>query len=253
MITFLDWLTVHDDTESLLRLLENAEYFTPASYNSVFEAELEKLAQRHRDPEVQNQIEAMKGFDFGNYIARSLVRAGFRNDDVQEHFHQLIMKLILSPGQVFRGWNPKVHGPLERRLRASVWNAIRAIIQKTHNRQKRVTLTDPAVMAERNPSRQPYSGVLDEFRRVVAEKLGKLALALFDWRMEGNDTKDFPGLPNSARPGKYVIKREVQGIKALAHRFSMESGDPAFLKMVEKAMAGEAATVAKRQAARPRG
>ena len=106
MITFLDWLIVHD-TEALLRLLESAEYFDPQNYNPVFEGELEKLAQSHHDPEVQEQIAALRGFDFGSYVARSLVRAGFRNDDVETYFHDLIMKLLLSPGRVFKGWNPK--------------------------------------------------------------------------------------------------------------------------------------------------
>ena len=108
-------------------------------------------------------------------------------------------------------------------------------------------------MAERNPAKEPYSGVLDDFRTMVAEKLGKLALAILDWRMEGRDTKDMVQRAEFGNPSVYSIKREVGEIKKLAHRFAMESGDPMFLRRVEKAMAGEAATIAKRQAARPRG
>jgi len=160
MITFCDWLTVHD-TEALLRLLENAEYFDPVAYNPVFEGELEKLAQVHHDPEVQMQIAALRGFDFGSYIARSLVRAGFRNDDVVNYFHDLIMKLVLSPGKVFRNYNPAKHGPLERRFRASVWNGIRNIVEKIQNRRKVVTLADPSVMAQQQqfPMNRVPSGV----------------------------------------------------------------------------------------------
>jgi len=116
-----------------------------------------------------------------------------------------------------------------------------------------VTLTDPSVMAERNPARQPYSGVLDDFRKMVAEKLGRLAAAILDWRIEGKDIKDMAGRAELGSPSVYSIKREVGEIKKLAHRFAMESGDPTFVQKVEKAMAGEAATVAKRQAARTRG
>jgi hypothetical protein len=251
MITFLDWLIVQNTTEALLRLLENAEYFDPVAYNPVFEGELAKLLDRIHDPEVRKQIEALRGFDFGNYVARSLVRAGFRGDSVQEYFHDLVMKLLLSPGKVFRAWNPARHGPLERRFRASVWNAIRNIVEKIRNRRKVVTLTDPAVMAERNPARQAYSAVLDDFRQFVVDRLGQLAAKILDWRMEGRDTKDMVGRPELGSPSVYSIKREVGEIKKLAHRFAMESGDPAFLQKVEKALAGEAATVAKRQAARP--
>ena len=114
MITFLDWLIVQDTTEALLRLLESAEYFDPQNYNPVFEGELEKLAQSHHDPEVQEQIAALRGFDWGSYVARSLVRAGFRNDDVETYFHDLIMKLLLSPGACLRDGIPKSTG---------LWNA----------------------------------------------------------------------------------------------------------------------------------
>jgi hypothetical protein len=251
MITFLDWLIVQD-TETLLRILENAEYFDPVAYDPVFEGELEKLLGRIHDPEVQRQIEALRGFEWGNYLARSLVRAGFRGDSVQEHFHDLVMKLLLSPGKLFKGYRPSKHGPLERRFRASVWNAIRNIIEKIRNRRKAVTFSDPAVMAERNPARQPYSGLLDDFRRIVAERLGRLAAAILDQRLSGEDIKDMVGRAEFGSPSVYSIKREVGEIKKLAHRFAAQSGDPAFLGKVEKALADEAATVAKRQAARPR-
>lgn len=125
-------------------------------------------------------------------------------------------------------------------------------MEKIKNRRKRVTLIDPAVMAERNPAKEPYSGVLDAFRKFVAERLGRLAAAILDWRVEGRDTKDMVGRPELGSPTVWQIKREVGEIKKLAHRFALESGDPLFLKRVEKALADEAATVAKRQAARPR-
>ena len=81
------------------------------------------------------------------------------------------------------------------------------------------------------------------------EKLGKLAAAILDWRLEGRQTKEMIGRPEFGSPSKYNIKREVQAIKSLAHQFAAQSGDPSFLARVERAIAGEAETVAKRQAA----
>ena len=251
MITFLDFVAVQD-TEALLGLLENAEFFNPQDYNPVFDGELEKVAQ-HQPPEVRKEVLGLRGFDWGNYLARSLVRAGFRGDDVQEHFHNIVMKLILSPGKLFQGWNPKKHGPLERRFRASVWNAIRNIVEKRRNYRRWMISADPAIMAERQPSRQPYSGVLDEFRKLVAEKLGTLAAAILDWRLQGQDTKDLVGKVELGCPSGYAIKREVGEIKKLAHRFASDRGEQVFMARVERAMTDEAATVAKRRAARPRG
>jgi hypothetical protein len=51
MLHFLDWLT-HNDTATLLRLLEAADYFDPSAYNPVFVTELEKLLHRIHDPDV---------------------------------------------------------------------------------------------------------------------------------------------------------------------------------------------------------
>ncbi len=236
MISFSEWV-VHSDLLDLLRLLESAEYFQPQSYNAVFENELGKLLARIHDPDVRQQVSKLRGFDFGNYIARSLARTGFRGDDVQEHFHSLVMKLLLSPGGLFRNWNPAKHGPLERRFRAAVWNGIRNVVEKRRNYRKWMVAADPAVMSQIHPERQHHStGVLDEFRKLVGEKLGKLAAAILDWRLDGKETKEMVGRAEFDSPSIYSIKREVGEIKKLAHRFASESGDPDFLKRVEKAL-----------------
>ena len=249
MLAFREWV-VHHGLLDQLRLLEAAEYFQPQSYNAVFNAELGKLLARIRDPDARHQIESLRDFDFGNYIARSLVRAGFRHDDVQEAFHSIVMKLLLSPGKLFKGWNPERHGPLERRFRAATWNAIRNIVEKQQNYRRWMVAADPTIMAERNPARQHHStGLLDEFRKLVAEKLGNLALAILDQRLEERQTKDLIGSPELGSPSIYIIKRTVGEIKQLAHRFAAQSGDPAFLSKVERALSNEAQTVAKRQAA----
>ena len=250
MLTFCDWLIVQD-AEALLALLENAEFFNPQDYNAVFDGELESLAQFHHDPEVQKEIEALRDFDWGNYLVRSLVRAGFRGDDVQEHLHEIAVRLLVSPGKLFRGWIPTKHGPLQRRFAASVWNAIRNIVEKQHNYRRRVVNADPSVMAERQPTRPPYSGVLDDFRKAVAEQLGDLAAAILDWRVRGLDTKDLVGRPELGSPTVWKIKKGVGDIKKLARRFAATRDDPAFLDKVNRAMEREATTVAKRKAARP--
>ncbi len=248
MFAFTEWV-VYRDVLDLLRLLEAAEFFNPQDYNAVFEEELEKLLTRIHDPDARQQVLKMRGFDWGNYLARSLRRAGFPIDDLQDDFHAVVVKLLLSPGKVFKGWNPERHGPLERRFRASVWNAIRNIAEKRSNYRRWMVSADPTSIAERNPAREPSSGVLEQFRRLVMEKLGKLAAAILDWRLEGRQTKEMIGRPEFGSPSKYNIKREVQAIKSLAHQFAAQSGDPSFLARVERAIAGEAETVAKRQAA----
>jgi hypothetical protein len=249
MALFMDWL-VYRDAATLLRLLEHAEFFDPKSYNPVFEAELDKLIARISDPGLRQQVAKLHNMDFGNYVARSLKRAGFKGDDaIQENLHQICIRLLVKPGGLFRHWNPQKHGPLERRFRASVWNAIRKIAEKNRNYRKRMTATDPAVMAQTHPGRQAYSDVVDKFRQLVARKLGPLASGILDQRLRGEESKTLVGQPELGSPSAYILKREVGEIKKLAHQFAVQSGDPAFLGKLEKAMTAEAETVAKRKAA----
>ena len=135
---FTEWLA-HRHVETLLRLLEGADYFNPQQYNSAFVAGLNDLLGRIDDPAARDQIEAMKTFRLWSLYSRSLARAGFTGDNLQEHFHALVVRLLLKPGKLFRGWNPETHGPLDRRLKNATWNGIRNIAEKERNRRKWTT------------------------------------------------------------------------------------------------------------------
>jgi hypothetical protein len=248
MALFIDWM-VFRDVATLLQLLESAHFFNPQSYNQVFDSELEKLIHRLPNGEARQQAIQMRTFDLAGYLERSLLRAGYKSDDVQEHFHQIVIKLLVEPGRLFRGWEPHRHGPLDRRFRRSVWNAIRNAQEKAQNRRKWMTAVDPTVMAGQFAGRAPYSDLTDEFRSLVAQRLGPLAAAILDARLAGRDMKDLVGMASIGTPSAYYIKREVQAIKELARQFATRLGDPAFAAMVTRAMEQEAATVAKRQAA----
>jgi hypothetical protein len=245
MALFTHWM-VFRDVATLLRLLETAEYFDPASYNPVFEGELEKLIHRLGQSKAAQSASEMRGFDWGNYIARSLLRGGFRDDDQQEAFQHVVFNLLVSPGKLFRGYDPSRHGPLDRRLKQSVWNALRNISEKSRNRRKRVALTDPTVLADTMPGRQPYSDLIDQFRQMVGQHLGSLAVQILDQRLRGEDTKE---LVTNGTASAFYVKREVGEIKKLAERFAARLGDPAFARMVAGAMEAEAETVAKRKSA----
>ncbi len=191
----------------------------------------------------------MRGFNWANYIVRSLVRAGFRGDDLQEQFHDLVIRLLVKPGKLFKGWNPTRHGPLDRRFFRSVKNGLINSSQKIRHRAKWMTATDPVALADRLPSRPGHSGVMDTFRQHVAHRLGTLALHCLDWRIDGKDIKDLVGRPDLGRPTTYIIKREIQAIKNLARQFAAESDDPAMIAGVQRAMDAEAVTMQKRQQA----
>lgn len=244
MAKFLHWMA-NRNVATLVSLLEAAEYFNPGDYNPVFEAELRKVIARIHDADLRQQVSELKGFDWAGYLERSLRRAGFRDDEVQEHFHQIAIRLLVKPGRLFSGWQPGKHGPLERRFRKSVWNAIRNAQEKSRNRRKRMTAVDPTAMASQFAGRQPYNNIIiGEFRQLVARRLGRLALTILDQRLEGRDTKDLIGTPGFT---VHSVKREVQAVKELAQHFASRLGDPGFARMVATAMEAQSKTVAKRQ------
>jgi hypothetical protein len=74
-------------------------------------------------------------------------------------------------------------------------------------------------------------------------------VAVFDVRMAGGETKSLVGLPSLGGPGRWVIKRAVQEVKALAREYAISLGDSELLRRIEKAMASEEETVAKRRTA----
>ena len=246
MNTIWEWLEKLDAT-GLLRLLESASYFDPAEYNAVFEKELDDLLERIDNDEARQQILALQGFDFSNYILNSLKRAGIRDEDSQqEYFYQIAVRLLVSPGKLFH-WNPEEHGPLALRFKAAVWNAIRNIVEKRRNRRKWMQNADPVAIAERTPERASQSHeIIDVFRQLVRERLGNLAVQILDQRLSGEETKKMVGIGTVSA---FYVKKEVQAIKELAQRFAFRIGDQSFAQMVSRAMEREAETLAKRKMA----
>ena len=141
------------------------------------------------------------------------------------------------------------------RFRASVANALKNMKAKDGNRRRYVPTVsirqgdepggDDSLMARLTLGGLERETVA-EFRRLVRERLGELALAVLDHRLSGQQTSDLVGLEELGRPDKNRIKRVVQQIKALAREFAQANGDEAFARDVDRAMGRESETVAKR-------
>ena len=247
METFWDWLR-------LRRLLAETYFsFDPQSYNQLFDDELEKVIARVRDP---RSLEHLRGFDWLAYVSSWVRHAGYRDRrEVQEKTHDVVTKLLL--GTLFRGYDPRIHGPMELRFRCAVGNAVRNMTQKERTRKRRLPTTSiqqeftpGSVTAEELPAKtapQDDEKIIHDFRELVRMRLGDLALAVLDVRLSGEETKSLVGCPSLGSPGKWVIKKVVAGIKALAREFFR--GDPEMLRGIERAMAAEGETIGKRRAA----
>ena len=88
---------------------------------------------------------------------------------------------------------------------------------------------------------QPHDDqeVIEGFRSLLKNRLGDLALAVFDLRMAGGETKSLVGSPSVGSPSQYEIKRVVGEVKVLAREFAQRRGDPALVRDVQRAMERE--------------
>jgi len=224
------------------------ENFDPAAYDGLFDRELDAVLPTLQDAAARERLASLRG-DWTNYIAATLRRAGFRGQgDLEERIHDIVVRLLVQPGGLFRDYDQARHGALDLRFKRSVANAVRNMAEKERTRRKHVvggTMVDD-LPSRPEPSRGPT--LTDRFRKLLQAQLGDLAVAVFDARLEGRETKSIVGMPELNRPGRFVVKKVVQQVKNLAHEFAQTLGDPDFLRQVERLMDAEAETVARRTA-----
>lgn len=241
-----------------LQWLNLRENFDPAAYDRLFNGQLSNLLPSLSDPA---QGSRLQGFGWTNYIAASLRNAGFREQgDLEEKIHDVVVKLLVSPGGLFSNYDERRHGPLDMRFKASVGNAVRNIVEKERNRRRYLRpvpigseFEPGGVTADDLPGRPDGNddtdfALIEKFRQLLLSRHGGLVLAVFDARMDDVQTKDLAGRPELGNPGRYQIKQAVQQIKDAVRAFAQQQGDPAFLRDVERMMAAEAATVGRRKA-----
>ena len=254
MQTFFEWLDT-SNTLARLRLIETYFTFNPAQYNQLFDGELQKLSVS--SPEHSAAVQRMRGFNWVGYIATSVRNAGYRDQrEVQERTHDVVVKLIT--GGLLTNYDEARHGPLDLRFKRAVANAIKNMAEKDRNRRGFI----PAVPIDQEfrpggvtdlPDRasvghQDDERLIDDFRRLVQSRLGELGLAVLDSRLAGEETKGLVGREDLGSPGRWVVKRVVGEVKALAREYAQRHGDPAFLRDIQRAMEREGATVQKRRA-----
>jgi hypothetical protein len=250
MQNFYEWLT-HADLLDRLRLIETYFSFDPQQYNQLFRDELEKVIQKTSDPRQRHALEEMSDFDFVGYISASIRRSGAHDQrEIQEKTHDLVTKLLV--GKLFRGYDETISGPMDRRFKSSVKNAIINQVEKERNRRKFLPSisinqdSSPELSARPSWGNSHHSSVIDDFRKMVRNKLGELGLGVLDARLSGQEMNDLVGNPELGSPSHAVLKRVVREIKQLAREYAESTGDAGFLRQVEKAMGREEETVAKR-------
>ncbi|NQU23669.1 MAG: hypothetical protein HQ567_20500 [Candidatus Nealsonbacteria bacterium] len=237
MLSFKTWL--------LLR-----ESFDRAAYNSLFHQELEKLLPKIADPVHHRHAEMLRAFDFVGYIDAALRNAGFTDErDRQEELHNIVVKLLLARSGLFTGYTGQ-GGTLDRRFGRSVANAIKSILTNRWSRQRNFpSVPLDAASVPGRPEAQSDETVIAGFRRLLLQRLGQLALVIFDTRYGGGQTKSLVGSPAHGNPSRSLVKQIVRRVKDLAYEYAESLDDPVFLRQVRQAMERERATVNRRKVA----
>ena len=193
----------------------------------------------------------MRGFNWMGYIAAAVRNSGCRDQrEIQEKAHDVAVKLLM--GKLFAGFDERISGPMDRRFKNCVGNAVRNMVELEKNRRRYLPTVPIDQAAEPSGMTSGSDGgekIIRDFRRLVRRRLGEIGVAVLNVRLAGGETKSLVGYPVLGSPGKWGIKRTVQEIKALAKEFAAAIGDPGFMRDIERAMASEEETVAKRRTA----
>ena len=249
METFVE----HLDLLSRLWLLETYYSFDPIQYNQIFEDELAKLSAS--SPEHQEALERMRRFNWVGYIAKSVRNAGYRDQrEVQERTHEVVVKLLT--GGLFSNYDERKHGPLDKRFKRATANFCKNMVEKDRNRRRFIPTVSIGqefrpggttdVPARAAAGSQDDERLIADFRQLVQSGLGEIGTAILSARLAGQETKSLVGRPDLGSPGRWVIKKVVQDLKALAREYAERIGNPTFLRDVQRAMGREEATITKR-------
>ena len=210
------------------------ENFDPAAYDDLFNRELDAVLPMVRNPEDRQRLASLRN-GWTNYIAACFRNAGFREQgDLEEKIHDVVVKLLVSPGGLFRGYDESRHGPWICGSRGQ--SATPSRMWWRRKRTARSSLPPALLHADFVPARpeQGHDGmIIADFTNLLKTRLGDLAVAIFDARLEGRQMKDLVGLPDLDHPSRYIIKRTVQEIKTLAREYAKKLDDPDFLRRVE--------------------
>ena len=209
----------------------------PGQYNQLFNDELEKVIQRTHDPEHRRVLESLRQMDWIAYLAAS-IRKRFRGErEVQERTNDLVVILLMS--KLFRGFDERTSGPMDRRFKRSVANAIINMLEKERNRKRFFPTASQEFQPEIPARRTSSEELIQDFRRLVKHSLGEIGLGVLDARLNGQEMRSLVGNPEFGSPTVSKLKRIVRQIKSLAKDFAGD--DEGFLRQVERAMGREAA------------
>jgi hypothetical protein len=222
-----------------LLVLESGR-FDRDGFNRLFRDQLAELLPR-ADVGRATGLEAMRKFDWVGYILAALRNAGFREQqDREQAAHDVIVYLLVQPGQLFAGYGD-TSGPMEARFRIAVQNAVRNLLRTRRrellSRAVRIGHVDADLSADAIPDRrhdEPDDEMMTAFRDYLANELGEDAVTLLDRRLDGASLRQLEGDTAFTRSSAWALRRLMASVRDAAVEFAREQDDDEFLAAIER-------------------
>lgn len=219
-----------------LPLNEVSEYFPRYVFNDLFRQDCDKvLASEELTEEVRADLIKLKSLDLVGYVDSSLRRSGFQDFELDELVSDILVRLLVQPGSLFKKWDRK--GIMSARLKVAIRNGVITHAKQSHKRARR-NQELPDSVASRQCDDDPE--LVDRFRDELRRRFGESGVNVFDARLADEDIKKLIG--SEGISSSYRLKVLVQGIKAVARDF----GDECLQSMVARMSVQESETLAKR-------
>ena len=207
-------------------------------FNALFRRQLAELLTRVNSSARRASLDRMRDFDFVGYILAALRNAGIADQgEREEAAHDVIVHLLVRPGQLFAGYDAATNGPMEGRFRVAVQNAVRNVIRtrRRHDRDRGVG-QDTEIVAGVVPSRLHQDAddeVLAAFREFLRREVGEDAVRLLDRRLEGVSLRQLAG-DEGVGVNAWAVRRLVRRVREAALAFARQQHDDEFVLAVER-------------------
>jgi hypothetical protein len=224
------------DFKLWLMLVEGGR-FDRAAFNDVFRRQLDALSPKVTDERRRASLERVRDMDFVGYILTSLRNAGLGDDrDREEATHDVVVQLLVSPGQLFAGYDPDRSGPMEARFALSVRNAVLNVL-RSRRRREPLSRAVGGTGVEAVPDRRQDADdeILAAFLRYLKAEVGDDAVKLLVVKMDDDlSQRDVIRHPEFREMGEWRVRRLMARIRDAARAFARRQGDDEILAAINR-------------------
>jgi hypothetical protein len=179
----------------------------------------------------------VRGTDFVGYILTALRNAGLGDDrDREEAAHDVVVQLLVQPGQLFSGYDPDRSGPMEARFAVSVRNAVLNVLRSRRRREPMSrAVGGTGVEAVPDRRRAEDGEVLAAFLKFLKAEVGDDAVKLLTVKMDDElSQRDVIRHPEFKEMGEWRIRRLMMQIRNAAVKFAERQGDDEILAAINR-------------------